>query len=102
MRQTLYLLDFLAAFRNSDRAEQFSTAALEVLYFYLVDMELDTGREIELDIPSLCCEFTEDTARDIAAEYSLVGNDTEILLHLNEIGALVGATSRETIVYRNF
>ena len=71
MKTTVSLHDFREAFRSCGRADQFSHEALEVLFDYLEQYEDDMGEELELDVIALCCDFSEDTAQDIASYYSI-------------------------------
>ena len=58
MKQAVNKNDFLEAFRNYDRFDQFGYDALSALFDYLEQYEQDMGEEIELDVISLCCDFT--------------------------------------------
>ena len=42
--------DFMEAFCDMDRYEQFGYDALSALFDYFEDMEKDTGEEVELDV----------------------------------------------------
>lgn len=69
MKMTLTEYDFLSAWADSSRAEQFSRDALRALFEWIEDAERDTGEEMELDIIALCCDWTEwDTANEAARE----------------------------------
>jgi len=59
MIQTIGFCQFTDAFRNADRKDQFSYAALQALFDYLEELEDATGEPYELDVIALCCEFTE-------------------------------------------
>lgn len=50
---------FIQAFEKSGRGEQFSYEGLKALYAYLTELEEETGESIELDVVSLCCEYSE-------------------------------------------
>ena len=58
MKQTISKHDFTEAFRKI-RPNSFTYAGLEALFEYLEQYEKDTGEEIELDVISLCCEYSE-------------------------------------------
>lgn len=61
---------FADAFRRMGRENQFSHEALEALFNYLEEYEQDTGEDLELDVVSLCCDFTEyETAVKAVADY---------------------------------
>ena len=59
MKQTVNLNNFIDAFQAMGREESFSYDGKEALFRYLEDCEEGTGKEIELDVVALCCEFTE-------------------------------------------
>ena len=108
MKTTVNRCDFKQAFVAHGRKDQFTYDGLNLLFDYLEDYEEGTGQEIELDVIALCCDYYEDTAEAIAANYNLPieeKNDGEILdmvlnyLHDNTI--LVGQTD-STIVYTVF
>ena len=108
MKQTIQLSQFVDAFRNMGRAEQFSYDALTCLFDYLTELETDLGEEIELDVIGLCCEFSEDTPAEIAQAYNydIEGCDDDEALDrvvdaLNNEGVHIGDNG-QTIVYRQF
>lgn len=115
MIQTLRLSDFTNAFRNSDRAEQFSYEALTLIFDYLEECDPD----YEFDMIGICCEWAEATPRDIIKEYSLEDKipqfeengahnytDAEVsqLVHeyLWDETQVAGVTAAGTIVYVQF
>jgi len=59
MKTTVNEYDFVRAFNNTDRENNFSNAGRRALFEFLEQLEEETGTETELDIISLCCEFTE-------------------------------------------
>lgn len=70
MKRTVTESQFIDAFDDCGRGNQFSREARAALFDYLEDMERDTGEEYELDIIELCCEFSEyETALEAAKEY---------------------------------
>lgn len=75
MKTTLTFCGFRDAFRAYDRMEQFSYEGAKALFEYLEQYEEDTGEELELDVIALCCEYTEESAADIARNYSIDLND---------------------------
>lgn len=79
MKRTIGEGDFLRAFEDAGRGEQFSRAGLRELFGYLEDMEEETGTEIELDVIALCCEFAEySTAIEAADDFGWeAGEDAE-------------------------
>lgn len=58
MKETVTESRFIEAFRQV-RPDNFSRAALVALFDYLEELERDLGEEQELDVISLCCDWTE-------------------------------------------
>jgi hypothetical protein len=71
MKQTVTKTNFIQAFRNYDRFDQFGAAALERLFDHLEELEQDTGEEKELDVISICCDYSVDSVEDIASNYDI-------------------------------
>ena len=72
MKTTVNQFDFVDAFRQAGRENQFTYEGLQALYEYLEEYEEDTGEEIELDVIALCCEFTEyESIQECADNYGL-------------------------------
>lgn len=59
MKQVINFSQFVDAFRQVERGNQFSYDGLKALYDYLEQLEDDCGTEIELDVIALCCEYSE-------------------------------------------
>jgi hypothetical protein len=68
MIQTINVSQFRDAFRSMGRQDQFSYEGLGALFDYLEDFD---GGGYDLDVIALCCDFSEDTVEDIAANYGL-------------------------------
>ena len=49
--------DFIKAFEDYGRMENFQRDGLWALYLYLTDLEQDTGEKYILDVIALCCDF---------------------------------------------
>lgn len=77
MIKTITVSDFRDAFRSCGRSDQFSYEALELIFDYIEEYEQDTGEQVELDVISICCDWTEDTPEEIAAAYDIDISDTE-------------------------
>lgn len=110
MYQSINLDQFREAFKRADRGNNFSHEGLEVLFDFLTEMEYDTGDDYQLDVIALCCDFTEDTPREIATNYSIDLADMEasdtplgdiVLAHLYDHTAVAGETE-STIIYQAF
>jgi hypothetical protein len=80
--QTVDKHDFVRAFDDYNRSENFSVEAREALFDYLDELSDDTGENIELDVIAICCDYTEyDNARECAKAYGLsaTGRNSDIL-----------------------
>lgn len=88
---------FRDQFYKMGRSEQFSYEALELLYEFLEEAIPDA----ELDVVALCCEFSEDTEKAIAAAYGLHEED-DVTAYLEEYTLVVGVTSSGNVVYQQF
>lgn len=71
MKQTVNFSAFCDAFHAFKRYDQFGYNALQILFDYLEDMEQDTSEELELDVISLCCDYSVDSVADIAENYGI-------------------------------
>lgn len=70
MKTTVDFCDFRHAF-NAIRPDNFSREGLEQLFDYFESYEKDTGEEIELDVIAICCEYCEQSWKDISIEYEV-------------------------------
>jgi predicted ArsR family transcriptional regulator len=103
MIQTLRLSDFTNAFRNSDRAEQFSYEALELIFDYIEQYEDDTGEQIEFDMIALCCEWAEEDAATLAQYYDFDSAELDDVAEaMRDATQVAGVTSKGTVVYVQF
>lgn len=110
MKKTVNLYDFREEFNACSRGDNFSYEGLEVLFDYLENYESDIGTELELDVIALCCDFSEETPADIAANYGIdlsdcEGEDEEIdavIEYLSDHTSVCGRTVNGTVVYQQF
>lgn len=100
MKQTINFTTFANAFRNSDRADQFSYEALELIFEYIEEYERDTGEQVEFDMIGVCCEWAEDGAETLAQYYGFDSAAPEdVLDYLHDETQVAGVTSAGKIVY---
>ena len=71
MKQTINFSQFVAAFNDYDRGDQFSYEGLKALFEYFEEYEEDCGVEVELDVIAICCDFTESSFEDVWNDYCL-------------------------------
>ena len=108
MKQTVNKSDFINQFRVMNRLENFSYEARSLLFDYLEDYEESTGEELEMDVIAVCCEYSEDSPEDIAANYDIDvdGMDEDeiknaVMNYLNDNTQVIGETP-SGIVYQQF
>ena len=71
MKKTVYENDFMQAFRNYDRMDNFTVGGLRALYDYIIELEDDCDIEIELDVIGICCEYTQyDSLEEFNDDYN--------------------------------
>ena len=75
MKQTVNFSNFVDAFRNYDRVDNFGYAGLQALFDYLEELEQDVDYEFELDVIGFCCDFALMTLDEINQDY-LQGHET--------------------------
>jgi len=77
MKRTITQSDFIDAFRDYGREDQFSYEALCALFEFFDDLDEQCDTETELDVIAICCEFSEEPWKDIADNYSIDLTDCE-------------------------
>jgi hypothetical protein len=111
MKRTINVYEFRDAFRDMGRSDSFSYEGLEVLFDWFEEYADDSGQEVELDVISICCEFSEEHYTDIASNYNLDLNGLDsdegadmVTDYLSEYGAgYCGILAdNETILYQQF
>lgn len=96
MHMTINNFDFIKAFEDYGRENQFSREALFALFDYLEQFEQDTGEDMELDVIGLCCDFTEYASleafnEDYGADYDSIEDieDETTVIRLDSGGFIV-------------
>lgn len=87
MKQNITFSDFVDAFRNHGREDQFSYDGKRALFDWLEEIEEDCGYSSDLDVIALCCEFTEyedlnNFQEDYGDKYTsidVISNDTLVI-----------------------
>lgn len=110
MKTTINRSQFHDAFHRAGRGGQFSYEARNLLFDYFEDVEESTGEELELDVVAICCEYEESTTDELAEyfehmmdpSYNPPETAQDWLNWLSSETDVVGATSKDTVVYQQF
>jgi hypothetical protein len=111
MKQTIEnASQFRDEFRQCGRHTQFSYEATNLLFDYFEEIDPDYN----LDVITICCEYSEESAADIARNYGIDLNDCDpedgeyeeqcaavVLAYLEDHTSVVGVTP-SGIVYAQF
>jgi hypothetical protein len=97
--QTLTKSDFVQAFKQSSRKDQFSHEALEAIFEYLEEYsEQADSNNIEFDIVAICCQWVEMTWEEVVQAYDV---DLSDVADEDKADAVWGFLTDETVgVYR--
>lgn len=109
MQQSITFSQFVDAFRDMGRYDQFGYKALRVLFDYFEQYEQDCDTTVELDVIAICCEYAVATWEDIADDYriDLDGCDDDdekeaaVIDYLNDNTTVCGICT-DGIVYVQF
>ena len=109
MKTAVHFTDFRHAFK-SIRPDNFSHEGLEQLFDYIESYERDNDEDIELDVISLCCEYSEQHWKTIASDYSIELDNSEseekqkqhVMDYLCDSTSVIGSTSDDKFIYQNF
>ena len=71
--RTYDLQDFEYDFEQYGRKKDFSKKALELIFEYLQECYFDSS--FEMDVISICCEFSERSCADILQDYDVYTDD---------------------------
>jgi hypothetical protein len=112
MKQTVNFQTFRDAFFECNRGEQFTYAALELIFDHLEQYENDCGVELELDPVAICCDYQEADAEELVNYYPIfevdaIPNDPQEVIeaiqdYLENETIFVGLTDSNNFVFRQF
>lgn len=88
---------FVEAFKNMNRMDNFSPEGLQALFTFFEQLEDDAGEPMELDVIAICCDFSEEPLEDVLANYSLDSLD-----ELNDNTMVVAELDNGNVVYQAF
>ena len=95
MKQTINFYQFRDAFMNL-RPNNFTYEGLIALFDWFEEYEASTDTEIELDIISICCDYTQSTIKEALDVYDL--NSLEEL----EEKTIVIPVNEDEVIYLNY
>jgi hypothetical protein len=104
MYQTIDQAGFRQAFKASGRENQFTSAALDLLFNYFTDLDQDCGESFELDVIAICCDFVECTLEEFDSNYQLFERHEsleDLAEDLADETQVVGTTD-DTIIFQQF
>ena len=94
--------DFRRFFKES-RPENFSLEGLYTLYNYLNDLSEDIGKDIELDIIAICCDYTEYESLEKALEqYENINSYDELEQHTSILNISMFFDNHKGIIIQAF
>jgi hypothetical protein len=100
MINTINKYEFSDAFQKMGRGDQFSYEGLIALFDYLEILEDDIGEPIELDVISLCCEYSEyENLKEFQDDY---GDEYETLESIYNRTALIQVEDTERFIIQQF
>ena len=76
MKQTINKYQFHRAFEEM-RPDNFSYEAIDLLFDYFEEYEENGGEELELDVIAICCEYNEDSLKNIIENYGIDVSECE-------------------------
>ena len=116
MKQTVNSFFFKEAFRTMDRVSNFPGDGLNVLFDYLEQYEEETGREVELDVVALCCDYSQASFEEVERDYRIdvdysdceteeereEARKDQVLEYLNENTSVVGECNADEVIFAQF
>ena len=97
------LEDFLGEFERFGRGDQFSFEGKKALFKFLEQLSEDTGQPIELDVISICCNFTEyNSLQEFNDDYGHgIGYDVDSIEDIEYFTFVIPVT-KESFIIQDF
>lgn len=87
-KSNISLCEFMDEFRGGQYKDNFSYEGLKALYEYFEQYEEDEGEEIELDVVTIACDWTEyEDIEEIKENYSCIENMDDLYSYTSVIEA---------------
>ena len=94
--------DFRNSFKES-RPDNFSLEGLYTLYNYFNDLSEDIGEDIQLDIISICCDFTEyESLEEALEQYDNINSYDELEQHTSILNISMFFDDHKGIIIQAF
>ena len=94
--------NFRNAFKES-RQDNFSLEGLYTLYNYLNDLSEDIGEDIQLDVISICCDFTEyESLEEALNQYDDINTLEELEQHTSILNISMFFDNHKGIIIQAF
>ena len=99
MKQSINFSQFCDAFKNYERENNFSYEGKRALFDYLEDYEEETNEEIELDVISLCVDYTEyENLKELQENYT----DIKTMEELKDNTEVIEIKGSERFIIQNY
>ena len=110
MKTTVSEYEFVKAFDDMDRGDNFSRAGRFALYEHLTDLEDDCGIEIELDVINFCCSYTEfenleefkETYDDYLLNVCIFSEEVEAMDEIREYTTVISGYDEDRFIIEDF
>ena len=100
MKTTVNEYEFVKAFDDFGRGGNFSRLGRFALYEYMTDLEEECGVEFNLDVISVCCEFSEyENLQHFRANY---GNDYQSMDDVRDMTHVITGYDGERFIAEVF
>lgn len=108
--KTVYFNDFVREFEAYGRGNNFSYSGLRALFDYLEELSEQCGKDFELDVVGICCDYREDDAETIAEQSDIDLSDCDdedqkievVREYLENETSVVGEVGDGVFVYAAF
>lgn len=99
MKKSINEYEFINGFKNSIYKNKFTYQGLQALFKYLEELERDIQEEIEFDLVSIACDYTEyENLEDIKKDYNIDIKTIEDLSDYTDYIKIIN----ENIIIENF
>jgi hypothetical protein len=95
MKQSVNEYEFVKAFDDYNRSNSFSVEGRKALFDWIEQLDEDCGTDTELDVISICCEFTEyESFEELQGDYDSIETmedlqDNTIVIPVGEEGLII-------------